>query len=270
MIDYGKNLFEGTAKYYSQYRPLYPSSLIRFLIKRFSLEGKGKMLDLGSGTGQLTFRFSDWFEKIIAIDTDPEMVMEARHLCEDFRVENIEFINEDLEKYKNRTNEIFEFVTIAKAFHWLNREETLETLYNMISDQGGIAIIDNYSPNNELLTWQEKVNQVVREWYGKERRAGDSTYSHPKLSHQEVVLNSKFNLEVHRLPTHEQVWSVESIIGNIYSTSYGAKRFLGDNIKLFERHLTEELLAINEAGVFKEEVNLTVILALKNFNKRGG
>ncbi len=56
MTDYGKDLFEGTAGYYSRYRPLYQASLIRYLIGKFSLDGKGQMLDLGCGTGQLGFR----------------------------------------------------------------------------------------------------------------------------------------------------------------------------------------------------------------------
>ena len=65
MTDYGKDLFEGTAWYYSRYRPLYPASLIRYLIGNFPLDGKGQMLDLGCGTGQLAFKFSDWFEGIV-------------------------------------------------------------------------------------------------------------------------------------------------------------------------------------------------------------
>lgn len=32
----------------------------------------------------------------------------------------------------------------------------------------------------------------------------------------------KQNLEIQKIPTYEQMWTLESIIGNIYSTSYGA------------------------------------------------
>ena len=264
MIDYGKNLFEGTARYYSQYRPLYPASLIRYLIGKFSLDGTGHMLDLGCGTGQLAFRFSDWFEGIVGVDTEPEMIQEAIRLSREIRVENMEFLNGALEKYKGNSEKIFRFITIAKAFHWMDREKVLETLYEIVSDGGGIAIIDNYSPKKELLPWQKKVNKVVKEWYGYERRAVNTTYSHPTISHQENVANSKFNLDNYQLPTYEQSWTFESIIGNIYSTSYGAKRFLGDNVESFEKHLKEELLSIEKTGVFKEQINTTVILALKN------
>ena len=106
MKDYGEDLFKGTAWYYSQYRPLYPASLIRYLISKFSLDGKGHMLDLGCGTGRLSFRFSDWFEEIVGVDTEREMIQEAIRLSREIRVENIEWLNGDLEKYNSNSETI--------------------------------------------------------------------------------------------------------------------------------------------------------------------
>lgn len=264
MKDFGEDLFKGTAEYYSRFRPLYSALLIRFLRGKFSLDGNGQMLDLGCGDGRLTLRFSDWFEKIVGLDTESEMIQEAERISQEFRVENVEWFNGDIEKYKNKNNTTFRFVTIAKAFHWMDRPKVLEDLYEMIDAGGGIAIIDNYSHNDVLLPWKETFQEVVNNWYGNERRAGSITYSHPTVSHQEIISSSKFDLEVHQIPTYEQAWTLDSIIGNLYSTSFGAKRFLGDNVDLFERHLKEELLAFNKTGVFKEQINTSIILAFKN------
>jgi ubiquinone/menaquinone biosynthesis C-methylase UbiE len=264
MGDYGEELFKGTASYYSRYRPLYPASLVRFLIQKFSLDGNGSLLDLGCGTGQLAFRFSDWFEKIVGVDTEAEMIAEAKRLSKEERIENVECFIGNLEKYKRQHNTTFRLVTIAKAFHWMDREEVLENLYEMVPPGGGIAIIDNYAQNKKLLLWEEKVNEVVKYWYGDERKAGNTTYSHPTVSHEEIISNSKFDLEVHRLPTYEYIWTIDSIIGNLYSTSYASKRILGENVHAFEQHMKEALLAIDSRGVFKEEMTLSVKLALKN------
>jgi ubiquinone/menaquinone biosynthesis C-methylase UbiE len=264
MKDYGEDLFKDTASYYSSYRPLYPSTLLRFLRSKFSLDGNGNMLDLGCGDGRLALRFSDWFESIVGVDTEPEMIQEAKRLSQDARVENMEWFIGDIEKYKRQDQKTFRFVTIAKAFHWLDREKVLESLYDMVSFGGGIAIIDNYSPKIEPLPWQKKITEVVNHWYGNERRAGITTYSHPAVSHEEIIESSKFDLEIHSLPFHEQVWTLDSIIGNLYSTSYGAKPFLGDNFISFEKHLREELLTLDETGLFKEQINISIILALKN------
>ncbi|RHW35872.1 class I SAM-dependent methyltransferase [Lysinibacillus yapensis] len=264
MGDYGKELFKGTAWYYSRYRPLYPASLVRFLINRFSLDGTGRLLDLGCGAGQLAFRFADWFEEIVGIDTELEMLQEADRLRREFRVENIEWFNGELHAYRKITDKKFKLVIIAKAFHWMDRERVLDTLYEMISDGGGVAIIDHYSPNKEPLPWQSKVSEVVRQWYGDIRRAGKTTYSNPTVSYQEIISNSNFELEMYQLPTLKHVWTVDSIIGNLYSTSYGAKRFLGENALLFESHLKEELLDINKDGIFVEEIDLSINLASNN------
>ncbi|WP_246001331.1 class I SAM-dependent methyltransferase [Oceanobacillus piezotolerans] len=260
---YSDELFKGTAWYYARYRPIYPATLVRYLIDKFNLDGKGQMLDLGCGTGQLALRFADWFESIVGIDTEPEMIQEAKRLVKELRTDNLEWFNGELNSYRKIFEGSFRLVTIAKAFHWMDREEVLETLYEMISNGGGVAIIDNYSPNKELLPWQKKLNEVVKQWYGKERRAGNTTYSHPKVSYQEIISNSKFDLDMHEIPTYEQNWTVESIIGNLYSTSYGSKRFLGDSVRMFEQHLKEELLNVNGDGVFKEQINISIKLAIK-------
>lgn len=260
---YGEDLFKGAAHYYSKYRPMYPSSLIRYLVNRFSLNGEQQLLDLGCGTGQLTIRFSDWFNKIVGIDTDLEMIEEAQCLHHSLRMGNIHWFNGSLGKYKKDHNEQFELVIIAKAFHWMDRPKVLEELFDMVAVSGGVAIIDNYEPNKKLTTWQEQLNEIIRRWYGEERRAGRTTYNHPTESHEDVISNSNFKLEVHHLPIYEINWTIESILGNLYSTSFGSKRFLGDNVALFERDVRESLLAINDSGEYKEQLKLSVKLGIK-------
>ncbi|WP_391209690.1 class I SAM-dependent methyltransferase [Psychrobacillus sp. L4] len=221
------------------------------------------MLDLGCGDGRLALRFSDWVEKIVGVDMEPEMIQLAQNLSREYRIENIEWFNGDIEKYKSQSNDEFRMVIIAKAFHWMDRPVVLDHLYEMISVGGGIAIIDNFSPNGILLPWQMKVKDVVNHWYGNERRAGNTIYSHPEITHQEIIANSNFGLEVHQIPPYAHCWTIDSIIGNHYSTSYGSKRFLGENVDSFEEHLKEELLAIDPTGVFTEEINISVKLAVK-------
>ncbi|MFC4559209.1 class I SAM-dependent methyltransferase [Virgibacillus kekensis] len=266
MTLYEDNLFKGAAEYYSRYRPMYPTSLVRALVKKFELDGQGKMLDLGCGPGRLAIRFSDWFEEIVGIDKEPEMIEEAKRISNEARVENTRWFTGDIEEYKGQSDDRLRLITMAKSFHWMDRKVTLDTLYLLVTDGGGVAIIDDYSPDKELLPWQQKVEEVRKHWYGEERKAGNTTYSHPSVSHQEIVADSQFEMEIHQLPAHEHIWTIESIIGNLYSTSYGAKRFLGKRAEPFETHLREELLAIDSSGVFKEDIEIKVILGLKRGN----
>jgi len=265
MVKYGDELFKGNAWYYSRYRPTYPSYLFRFLINKFSLDGKGNMLDIGCGTGEMAFRLYDWFEEIVGIDTENEMLIEAKKIKKTARIQNVDFFHGDINKFISEVNfPNIKLVTMAKSFHWMNRKEVLDVLYDLITPGGGVAIIDNYIPNKKLMDWENKVNEVVSKWYGNERKAGNTTYSHPKQSHASIIDKSRFLLEEYNLPSYKYFWTVDSILGNLYSTSYGAKRFLGEDINAFEKELRMELLKINDSGIFEENINVSIKIALKN------
>lgn len=264
MPEYGQTLFQGTSDYFAKYRPVYPSGVIRRLVKRFQLDGTGCLLDLGSGTGQLTYRYADWFESIIGLDTQPEMIEVSKRLSEELRIPNIEWVQEKAEDFlAGNSQRSFQLVTMAKSFHWMDREEVLHLLFPMVTPGGGIAIIDDYEESPILEPWQQTMQAVVGKWYGSQRRAGATTFKSLEKYHEKVVEASKFELEIHRLPTREVTWTIESIIGHHYSTSYGAKRFLGGNAGAYEKELTSALLKLNPEGIFKEKKTVTIILGVK-------
>lgn len=264
MTIYGEDLFKGAATYYSKYRPMYPPMLIMYLVERFSLNGEQQVMDLGCGPGNLTIRLADWCNKIVGVDPEKEMIKEAKRLHSELRIGDIQWFNGDLEQYRlSQHHEKFELVAIAKAFHWMDRSKVLEDLYDMLNNGGGIAIIDNFEPDKKQAEWQERMNEVIEKWYGSERRAGNTTFTHPVSRHEDVISNSRFKLEMHEFPSYEINWTIESILGNLYSTSFGSKRFLGDRVKEFESELKAALLEINKTGEFKEKMNLSIKMAIK-------
>ncbi|WP_171051826.1 class I SAM-dependent methyltransferase [Alteribacter natronophilus] len=267
MTDYGDSLFKGTAGYYSRYRPVYPASLVRFLVQRFSLDGTGSLLDLGCGTGQFAIRFSDWVDGIVGIDPEPEMINEAARLSREGRINNAEWFNGTLEDYENDGGP-FRLVTIAKAFHWMDRRTVLDQLHPQVTPGGGIAIIDTYPVGQARPKWKSKLEEVIARWYGPERRAGNTTYSRPETNHEDIIRQSPFELETATLPPHEHVWTIDSILGHLYSTSYGARHFLGDRIPDFEDDLRNTLLTTEPSGVFWEKTGTSVKLALKTEKNR--
>src|SRR5690349_23730188 len=44
---------------------------------KFNLDGTGRLLDLGCGTGQLAIPFSSYFEEVIGLDPEPEMLEQS-------------------------------------------------------------------------------------------------------------------------------------------------------------------------------------------------
>ncbi|MBE9918093.1 class I SAM-dependent methyltransferase [Paenibacillus donghaensis] len=260
---YGDDLFKGTASYYAQYRPAYPSSLIRFIVDFFRLDGKGRMVDLGCGTGQLAMRFSDWFEEIIGVDPEEEMLMLARRLADINRLTNMNWIHGRAEE-KAAEQPSFRLVTIAKAFHWMDREAVLNAVYPRLEEGGGIVITDNDQQDKEPLVWQQRVDEIMKAYLGPQRRAGQGTYTPPKEKYEDTISKFPFrSVKKHTLPEYTHNWTIESILGNIYSTSYGARHFFGERIEQFEAEMRSALHEIHPEGIFAEQISVQTIVALK-------
>jgi hypothetical protein len=62
--------YEGAASYYSRYRPPYPPALVTVLREAFRLDGKGQLLDLGSGPGSVAIPVAHLFERVVAMDPE--------------------------------------------------------------------------------------------------------------------------------------------------------------------------------------------------------
>src|SRR5208337_2839649 len=88
---YDLTLYEGTAWYYSRYRPVYPPSLVRILRERFRLDGTGRLLDLGCGPGPVAIALAHLFDQVVAMDPDDAMRAEGERIARERGVSNIEW-----------------------------------------------------------------------------------------------------------------------------------------------------------------------------------
>jgi 2-polyprenyl-3-methyl-5-hydroxy-6-metoxy-1,4-benzoquinol methylase len=67
------DLFESAARYYAEYRRPYPAVVVNHLVSEFGLDGSGRLLDVGCGTGQVFQVLGRSFAEITAIDPNKEM-----------------------------------------------------------------------------------------------------------------------------------------------------------------------------------------------------
>jgi hypothetical protein len=80
-------------------------------------------------------------------------------------------------------------------------------------------------------------------------------------SHSEILARSWFGDVHRRVYEFTRTWTVERIIGYLYSTSVPLRRLLGDGRVAFEEAVTDALLAIDPSGRFSEPVALEVLTA---------
>lgn len=260
---FDSTLFDGAPYYYSRYRPKYPPELYDQLVHGFNLNGTGRLLDLGCGTGLISLAFRHHFEQIIGLDPDPAMLAEAQREANAVNAKNITWLEQSAEQIGSNLG-TFKLITIGRAFHWMDRPLVIERSYELLESGGGLVLLTTHGedPWLDQTPWKQSALAVVKKWLGERRRAGQGWWVDPDPSHAELLARSSFPLQTLYEATYEQTWTIDSFIGYLYSTAFCLRSFLPDP-ETFETELRETLLAINSTGQFTETITATALAALK-------
>ena len=259
------DLFAGTAWYYARYRVAYPPELFAHIADAFGLDGCGRLLDLGCGTGQLTIPLSRCFEQTIGLDPSAEMLQEARRQAGQGGATSIRWLELPAEQISPALGE-FRLITAGGSFHWMERDEVLRRAAAMLIPDGGIALLGNggsvWSGSDD---WQQAIVQVIKRWLGPQRRAGADVYRQEQPRHEAILARSSFTVFDQGDYSVVYEWDIPSLIGLLYSTSFCSRSLLGANAAAFEADLTRTLLALNPTARFRQSIAFDHILARRTW-----
>lgn len=264
MNQHPSDLFTGTAAYYGRYRPPYPDAFFRYVIERLSLNGRGRLLDLGCGTGQLAIPLAPYFSEVVGLDPDAAMLRQAALAAACAGVANARWVqgrDTDLPPLAREIGEL-RLATFGRAFHWMDQAGTLRALDQHIEPGGAVVICSDaeriWRINGD---WQHATQEVIRRWLGDVRRAGSGTYNVGHRPFAETLEASVFcDVEYYRT-TVERFPTTDDIVGYLYSTSFCSPHVLGDKREAFEADLRRALSAINPDGRFSERLDFEAWLA---------
>ncbi|MBI4219954.1 MAG: methyltransferase domain-containing protein [Chloroflexi bacterium] len=252
-------IFKGTAWYYARYREPYPPALFELLRAGFRLDGRGRLLDVGTGTGHLAIPFHRDFEEIVAIDVSAEMIDEARGASAAAGAKNIDFRVMSGDAISTAMGR-FRLVSFGQSLHWMDPDQTLRVVHQLITPGGGVAIPGSRSIWGGSASWEVAVVEVVKRWLGDVRRAGAGTFRIPVRPFEESMADAGFGrIESHKFPM-KSVWDIPYILGHLYSTSYCGKELLADRVSGFEADLKKTLLAIEPSGRFAWNVDVQCLI----------
>ena len=136
--EFRRDLFQGTARFYDEFRVPYPAAMLDDLCRRTNATGRGRLLDVACGTGQLAFALASRFGEVCAIDQEPEAVDLARAKARARGVDNIEWVTgraEDIE-----ADHDVDLVVIGNAFHRLYRRRVAAAAREWLVPEGHIAL----------------------------------------------------------------------------------------------------------------------------------
>jgi SAM-dependent methyltransferase len=254
-------LFADTAWFYARYRPGYPEGFFADVVRRFRLDGTGGLLDLGCGTGQLTVPLARHVAAALGVDPEPEMLVEAASRANELGVTNVSWAqgsSEDLPGEFGR----FTLVTMGRSFHWMDRERVLEALDGMVEADGGVVMANDSCLVRPVTAWQRAVDELQPRFVPPDALPSPSPSSSDE-SHESILSRSPFPNVQRVIHEFTREWTVDAIIGYLYSTSLPLRRLLGDRREAFEQEVAATLLAIEPRGRFIEPVALEVHMATR-------
>jgi SAM-dependent methyltransferase len=251
----GAGRFEGTAGYYRRYRPPYPDALLADIVEAAGPSGRGRLLDLGCGTGQLAVPLSRHFRHVVAVDVEEETV---RAGASDSPA-NVSWLVSRAEDVRIVPGS-FDHVAAGNSFHWMDREALSRRIHAALQPGGAFFVIaGSADPWSGTEAWQQAVVEVIKGRLGERRRAG-SGYFQVEKRHQDFLVPAGFDLERTDYRT-TLTWDLDHVLGYLYSTSYASPAVLGAQRQEFEADLAAVLAAVEPGGRFVQELEVTLILA---------
>ena len=161
--DFEDRRFQTAAAPYLAGRPPYPEALIARTAELIGLTRDDRLLDLGCGPGQLARAFAPLVGEVVAVDPEPVMLELAHEAAAGVRnMQVVQGRSEDLGGHLGR----FKAVVIGRAFHWMDREETLRALDGLVEPGGAVVLVGEEAlklPENRRL---EGRIQTIRRSFG--------------------------------------------------------------------------------------------------------
>lgn len=174
-----ETLFAGTAPYYDRGRLPYAAGLADAMAAALSLDGGGRLLDVGCGPGTVTLRLAALFQEVVGLDADAEMLTEAARLAVARGITSARWVHKRAEALPADLG-TFRVITFAASFHWMDRPKVAATVFTMLEPGGALVFIDNHHHDNGIDNSAlprppvpvPAILNLVESYLGPGRRAG--------------------------------------------------------------------------------------------------
>jgi SAM-dependent methyltransferase len=267
--EWDPSLYAGSAAYYVRGRVAYPQELADRLADELSLDGTGRLLDVGCGPGSITLLLAPLFEHATGLDADADMLAEGALQAAAAGITNIEWVASRAEDLPSRLGP-FRVVTLAQSFHWMDRDRVARVLYGVLARDG--ALVHVHATTHQGVDTdvalphprppRGEIDHLVARFVGPQRRAGRSRL--PPLPPDEAAVGREesaiYSAAGFTGPTRFEVpgavalRSIDDVVASVFSLSSAAPHLFGDRVELFEAELRELLVRASPEGRFSEQM----------------
>jgi SAM-dependent methyltransferase len=265
-VRFAAGLYRGAAAAYDRYRLPYPAAMIADLIRRAGVSGRGRLLDLACGTGQLAFPLRHWFAEVQAVDQEPDMIRVVRARAAAEQARNLRPVLSGAETL-NAPPGYFELAVVGNAFHRLNRDLAASRILGWLQPGGHLALCWSSQPWTGGQSWQRALAAVLDRWIvalgAGDRIPAGWAEARSRRPDSAVLCDAGFELAGTSEFVTGHRWTVPELAGLIRSTSFLPAAVLGDQGAAFDADLAASLGPETHDGVLTETVSFECELARK-------
>jgi SAM-dependent methyltransferase len=219
--------FRHAAQHYLSGRPAYSPALIRRVAQHTGLDGSQRLLDLGCGPGQLSLAFASWVAQAVAVDPEPAMLEIAAQFGAGI-APNVEYRQGSSYDLGPEFG-TFHLAVIGRAFHWMDRSDTLARLDTLLAPRGAIALFNTSHLDDPLRPWARQYRALL-DSYAETDPVRAQRKSADWESHSDVLARSAFAAIEHVSVVDYRRVSADQLKARPLSMSSLSRERLGDRL----------------------------------------
>lgn len=236
-MSFTRGYFVIGGKDYSRFRPTYPGALAETLAALGSSQRLA--IDVGCGTGQLSLRLAEHFDRVIATDGSQDQLANAAvHPKVEYRCEMAESMSAETGSA--------DLVASAQAAHWFDLPRFYREVRRVAKPGAGIALISYGVPVIE-----DRVNAIFQKFYWQ-----DLAPYWPEERHHVETGYRDLPFPFERLnPPHlflHQNWNLDELIGYLSTWSAIRRASEAGRERLLSRFATDLAARWGEPGSTKQ------------------
>ena len=202
--------FSSRVENYIKYRPGYPAAIVDLLRNCCGMSTRSVIADVGSGTGILTELLLKNGNQVFAVEPNQEMRQAAeQHLN---GIPNFSSVSGTAEATTLQDNAV-DFIAVAQAFHWFNRDKTRHEFLRILKDRGWAVLIWNDPKPSSVFcnVYEELLKTFGTDYAEVNQRHLDAKSLGPFFGPQGCE---------HAVYPNEQILDLEGLTGRLLSASY--------------------------------------------------